>query len=64
MFNFELVACPVCNERLGKRNKNECHIVKCTDCNVLWMWVAGAKQPKPLVGTKQPEPCGCGRCGR
>ncbi len=64
MFNFEIVSCPICKEVLGKRNKNECHIVECSECNQLWMWKAKSKKATPIVKQKEIAKCGCGRCGR
>ncbi len=61
--NFELVSCPVpgCGS-LGKRNKTECYIKECKNCNTLWMWKKGAKKPV-VIKNKKDTSCGCG-CGR
>lgn len=66
MFNYELVSCPVCGSKLGKRNKDECYIIQCTadDCGTLWMWKAKSKTPVPITKQKEVKKCGCGRCGR
>lgn len=63
MFNYELVSCPVpgCG-KLGKRNKGECYIVKCANCNTLWMWTKGAKEPKVIKSIPGANKCTCEGC--
>jgi hypothetical protein len=64
MFNFEIVDCPLKCGKLGKRNRDECYIVKCDECDTLWMWKAKSKKPLPITKQKEAPKCGCGRCGR
>lgn len=66
MFEYELVSCPVCESKLGRRNKKEAYIVQCNGelCNTLWIWKKGSKKPLPLSKQKEAIRCGCNGCGR
>ncbi len=64
MFYTQVLKCPVCNERLGSRDKKDSFEGLCKECDFFFYFPPNIVKPTSCVARKRREArtCGCDSC--